>query len=132
MNAYRHTSCHLLQVRIDLIINLNHDFFPVVFAPVSLFIHVSHDLTLLIGCINLLDIHTVHLHQVLFQFWLAQEIVDSEVDPLLSVVLRRTHKLHLMIDEIDFTLWFAEVTGDRWLESLGVHVVFVLKSLLIV
>ncbi len=60
-----HTSCHLLQIRVDLIINLYHDLLPVSLAPVPLLVHVSHDLTLLVGCINLLDIHAVHLHQVL-------------------------------------------------------------------
>ena len=58
-------SCHLLQVRVDLVVHLNHDLLPVLLAPIALLVHIPHDLALLISCVNLLDIHTVHLHQIL-------------------------------------------------------------------
>jgi small GTP-binding protein len=56
--------------------------------------------------------------------------IEERVHPLR--VLGRAHELHLMIDEFDLTLGLAEVTSDRWLEALGVHVVFEFKSFLVV
>ena len=118
-------SCHLLQVGIDLIVDLNHDLLPIGLAPISLLIHVSHDLSLFVCRINLLYIHTVHLHQVLLEFRFAEEVADSEVYPLFTVVFGSAHELHLVIDEFDLGLWLAEVACDRWLESLWVHVVLI-------
>ncbi len=79
---------------------------------------------MLISCVDLLNIKIVHLHQVLLELRLAEEIVDAEVDPLFSVVLGGAHELNLVIDKVYLGLWFAEVACDGWLQTLRVHVFF--------
>ena len=39
--------------------------------------------------------------------------------------------MDLVVHEFDFLLWFAEVAGNGRFKSLGVHVTFVFKLLLI-
>ncbi len=113
-------------------VNLDHDLLPVLLAPIALLVRVSHYLSLLVGCVNLLDIHIVHLHQILFEFRLAQEVVDSKVDPLFTVIFRSAHKFNFVADKFNLGLRLTEVTCDRLLETFRVHVVLVLLLLFVV
>ena len=121
-----------MELGVDLEIDFNHRLFPVLLAPVAMHVHVSHDPTLLVSSVYLLYVQIVQLHQVLLHFRFAQEWIYSEADPLFTVYFRRPQKLDLVVHEFDFLLWFAEVAGNGRLESLGVHITFVFKLLLIV
>ena len=79
---------------------------------------------MLISCVHLLNIKVVHLHQVLLELRLAEEIVDAEVDPLFSVVLGRAHELDFVIDKVYLGLRFAEVACNGRLQTLRIHVSF--------
>ena len=121
-----------MQIGVNLVVNLDHDLLPVFLAPIALLVHVSHDLSLLVGCVNLLDIHIVHLHQILLEFRLAQEVVDSKVDPLFTVIFGSAHEFDFVADKVNLGLRLTEVTCDRLLETFRVHVVLVLLLLFVV
>ena len=89
-----------------------------------MFVHISHYLSLLIRCVELLHVQIVKLHEVLLELRLAKEVVDAEVDPLLSVVFRGAHQLYSVVNKVDFGLRLAEVACNGRLETLGVHIMF--------
>ena len=87
---------------------------------------------MLVCSVKFLDVKVIELHQVLLEFRLTQEVADSEIHNVFSVILRGSHQLDLVVEKLNLRLRLSEVACDGWLETLGVHVSLEIKTFLIV
>ena len=122
----------MLEIMVNLVIEGDNTFLPVLFPPFLPRAPVHLDFSHLIDSVHILYWQVVHLRQILFDFWLAQVRTASEGNHVFFVGFWAPMQHHLVIQEL-YLLWrLLEPGCDSGLQPFWVHVLFKFKSLLVV
>ncbi len=147
-----------MKVGVNSKVKLGHELLSVLLPPEATFLrHGSPYLTLMNCAPNILYIETVELHQVLFNFWLAQISRSPQTNPVLVAQvlnlfllllprfcfllfliwiifheLGRSLQKDLMVDEFLLRCRLSKIACDCLLVPLWIHILLKLQTLLVV
>ena len=122
----------LLEFRLDIEVDRDHCLLPVLLAPVSALVVVTHKFALLPESSNTHHWHIVKLLHVLANFGLGEEVVAAETHYVVFVGFGRTRQCELVVNKFDLLRRFLETRGNGRLDALGVHIFFELEAVLVV